>query len=323
MNDARRNFLAASCLLGAAKAFSREHPVAIKQPVRVVLPYPYTVSIAREVPARMLGQRAVEHYFENKYGAGGKIATQYMKNQGGNESLMVSSNTIVVSNFLGSDPDLGSDYRKFLRCIGMIARTPFVMVVRGDERQDLSGYLQKIRNRADRINYSISAAMDLPHVCGTMLSGVLGLALTAVPYRNNHVLPLLSGEVDFTFMPVSSALPYLKGGELKILALASSASDAPAGLEGYPSLTRHAGFESVEVVTGLVGSAAMDDRVCSAYTGMLNEVLEDEGYRSTLARQGIGLFRANGADQYHQLITRESTKLRKIWAAHSGALRMP
>lgn len=316
-NTPRRDFLTAACLLGAGKAFPRSIPDAIRPPVKVVLPYPYTISIAREVPARMLGRVGLDHYFENKYGAGGKIATQYMKNQGGNDTLMVSSNTITVSNFLGSDPDLGSDYRKFFRCIGMISRTPFVMVVRGDERLDLLGYLQKIRAHADKINYSISSNMDLPHVCGTLLSGVLRATLTAVPYKSNHVVPLLSGEVDFTFLPVSSALPYLKGAELKILALTSPAAEALPGLEGYPSLTRYPGFESIEVVTGLVASAAMDNRVCSFYTDALNAVLQDEDYRGIQARSGIFLYRPNGPDRYHELIIRESEKLKKILSTHT------
>lgn len=318
----RRNFLGATCLLGSEKVFSKIDAQLIKQPVKVVLPYPYTISIAREVPEKMLSRAGVAHFFENKYGAGGKIATQYMRQQGGNDALMVSSNTITVSNFLGSDPDLGNDYRKFLRCIGMISRTPFAMVVRGDENLDLSRYLEKVRNKPERINYSISSSMDLPHVCGTMLSGVLGLKLTAIPYKNNHVLPLLSGEVDFTFLPVSSALPYLKGGQLKILALTNATSEALVGLEGYPSLTRYAGFDSIDVVTGLVGSAEMDDKISEVYSDMLNQVLRDEEYRSTLARSGIYLFRTNGADQYHHLIMRESAKLKKILATHSNVLKI-
>lgn len=317
----RRNFLAATCLLGTGQAFSSVEAPLIRQPVRVVLPYPYTISVAREVPERMLRQAGAPHFFENKHGAGGKIATQYMRNQGGNDAVMVSSNTITVSNFLGTDPDLGNDYRKFVRCIGMISRTPFVMVVRGSEGHDLAGYLQKIRNNPDRFNYSISSSMDLPHVCGIQLSGVLGMRLAAIPYKNNHLLPLLSGEVDFTFLPVSSALPYLKGGELKILALTSPAAEALPGLEGYPSLTRYPGFESVEVVTGMVASAAMEDKVCRFYCEALNAVLADMDYRSSLARSGISLFRPNGPDQYHDLIARESARLRKILSALSSPLR--
>lgn len=322
-STSRRNFLAATCLFGSGHALCAVDVQLGKQPIKVVLPYPYTISIAREVPAKMLGSAGVPHYFENKYGAGGKIATQYLRQQGGNDALMVSSNTITVSNFLGSDPDLGFDYRKFLRCVGAIGRTPFAMVVRGSESLDLARYLQKIKSQPERINYSISSRMDLPHVCGTMLSGVLGLKLTPIPYKNNHVVPLLSGEVDFTFLPVSSALPYLKGGELKILALTNTASEILPGLEGYPSLTRYPDFESVEVVTGLVGSAAMDDKTTDSFSNMLNYVLRDDEYRNTLARSGIYLFRPNGADEYHHLIGKESSKLRKILATHSSSLRMP
>lgn len=317
----RRDILAAAGLMCTGNAFSRTVFDAIKQPIKIVLPYPYTISIAREVPARMLGRASLNHYFENKYGAGGKIATLYMKNQASNETLMVASNTILVSNFQGADPDLGSDYKKFLSCIGMISRTPFVMVVRGSEDMNLTGYLRKIRSNPDKINYSISSQMDLPHVCGTMLSGALGIRLTAVPYKSNHLLPLLSGEVDFTFLPISSALSYLKSRELKILALASSNVGVQQGIESYPSLTQYPGFDSIEVVTGLVGSAAMDHRISAIYSDMLNVVLQDEDYRRSQALNGIYLFQPNGPDQYHQLVTEESAKLRKLLATHSNALK--
>lgn len=321
MIHTRRHFLAAAGLMSTDAAFSRTILDAIKQPVKIVLPYPYTISVAREVPARMLGRAKLNHYFENKFGAGGKIATLYMKNQASNETLMVTSNTILVSNFQGADPDLGRDYKKFLSCIGMISRTPFVMVVRGSEDVDLSGYLQKIRNKPEKINYSISSHMDLPHVCGTMLSGVLGVRLTAVPYKSNHLLPLFSGEVDFTFLPISSAMSYLKSRELKILALASSNIGVQQGIEGYPSLTQYPGFESIDVVTGLVGSATMDYRISGIYSDMLNVVLQDEDYRRSQAQNGIYLFQPNGPDQYHQIVMGESAKLRKILATHSNSLK--
>lgn len=321
MIHTRRHFLAAAGLMSTGAAFSRTVLTTIKQPIKIVLPYPYTISIAREVPARMLGRASLDHYFENKYGAGGKIATLYMKNQASNETLMVASNTILVSNFQGADPDLGRDYKKFLSCIGMISRTPFVMVVRGSEDVNLTGYLQKIKSKPDKINYSISSQMDLPHICGTMLSSVLGVGLTAVPYKSNHLLPLFSGEVDFTFLPISSALPYLKSGELKILALASSNFGVQQGMEGYPSLTQYPGFESIDVVTGLVGSAAMDYRISGIYSELLNAVLQDEDYRRSQAQNGIYLFQPNGPDQYHQLVTKESDKFRKILATHSSILK--
>lgn len=309
----RKNFLSLLSSPLLLSAHAQQTKEKSKQPVRVILPYPYTVSVAREVPTKMFSIEGLDFFIENKFGAGGKIATLYMQQLPPNENIMVTSNTIVISNFLNGDSALGADYKKFFKCIGMISKSPFALVAKGSDKTTLNSFISRIKETPGKINYAISNLMDIPHICGEMLANALGLNITAIPYKNNIVLPVLSSEVDFVFLPVSTALPLHEEGQLKILATTSTTLSKVPGLNKFPSLTQYAGFEPIEVINGLAGSVLMSVESVDFYNRLLNQVLSNESYRHSMLERGIYIFPPNQPQEYDSYISKEMVKYQSIF----------
>lgn len=282
----------------------------LKRPLQIIFPIPFAGSINREIPMRMFDQTGVDYYFENKLGASGLIATKFIKEDTLGHSIMIVSNTIMISNFLQNKDKVGHDYRDIFKCIGAMYSTPFVLVTKSGNNLDvgLSDFLNLAKKR--QLTYSITGYFDIPHLCGSMLSHSLGNKLLAVPYKNSHLLPVISGEVDFTFASLSAVMPHLSGRQVSGIAHTSSQQIDVFPL--LPSLAKIIDFQSIDSTFGIVASRHMSDKLLYEISNQLNQVLSDEEYRFAMKRNGVNLHSINSPSDYDKYLRNEQRKYEKI-----------
>jgi len=239
--------LAAFMLMGGAQA--KEWPT---QPIRIVVPYPPggNVDVAARIIAPGLEKAFGEPFVvENKPGAGGLIAGEAVARAkpDGYTLFMAANGPLLFSPIIFNRPAYQWD--KDFDPISSVSMTPMVLQVKPslsvNSFQELVDYAKQ---HPKELNMASPGAGTSNHLVSERLQEMTGATWTTVHYKGNApaTTDLLGGQVDFNFDQVSVALPFIKQGKLRALAVTSdkrvpSLPDVPtleeAGLKGMTAYT--------------------------------------------------------------------------------------
>ena len=240
MQDTCRGLFAA---LGALWLVFTPLPAAAQdsypsRPVRIVVPFPpggaadsLTRIVAEKVAAR-LGQPFI---IENKAGASGNIGAELVASARPDGYTLMSSPPppLVINQSLF--PQLAFDPARFVP-ITVIARASNVLVAHPRLRASSVGDLiAQAKANPGVLNYASTGSGGTPHLTAEWFKSLAGVQLTHIPYKGAQAYPaLLAGEVDLMFMTLGDALPHIRSGGLKALAVGSE--QRVAALPGVPTL---------------------------------------------------------------------------------------
>ncbi|WP_255032093.1 Bug family tripartite tricarboxylate transporter substrate binding protein [Bordetella genomosp. 1] len=303
---ARRRFcmaaLAAPLTLAAASAFAQDFP---QRPITLIVPHSaggtsdiLARTVAAEV-AKTLGQSVI---VENKGGANGSIAAKTVATAkpDGYTLLLATASTHGINPTLY--PAISYDARKDFSPVALLATVPNVLVVRkGIDADSVKTLSQRIDAQPDTFNMASAGAGTPGHLAGEMYRSQAKLKFTHVPYKGGSpaLADLIGGQVDFMFTTIPGALPHIKAGTLRALAVTSpqrspALADLPtmaeSGLPGFSALSWH----------GIVAPAGTPQpvvaRLDQAFTTALNspevqQRLQEEGaIAADLHQQAFGTF---------------------------------
>ncbi len=209
----------------SAPFIGRAQPAWPQRPLRLVVPFPPGGAsdllgrlMADQLTTR-LGQPVV---VENRGGAGGLTAAEYVaRQQGDGHTLLLSTQATQVFNKylyanLPYDPD-----RDFTPLSG-VASVAFVLVVNPNvPAQDLPGLIAYARANPGKLNYGSSGIGGGMHLATHLFAERAGGAMVHVPYRGAApaVTALVQGEVQLMVDLVPNSLPLIRGGQLKAFAV--------------------------------------------------------------------------------------------------------
>ena len=208
------------------------------RPVKIVVPFPpggaadsLTRIVAEKVAAR-LGQPFI---IENKAGASGNIGAELVASARPDGYTLMSSPPppLVINQSLF--PQLAFDPARFVP-VTVIARAPNVLVAHPRLRASSTGELiAQAKANPGVLNYASTGSGGTPHLTAEWFKSLAGVQLTHIPYKGAQAYPaLLAGEVDLMFMTLGDALPHIRSGGLKALAVGSE--QRVATLPGVPTL---------------------------------------------------------------------------------------
>jgi tripartite-type tricarboxylate transporter receptor subunit TctC len=247
----RRSFLqlalvaqALSLLSFAAPASAQAYP---RKPIRMVLGYPAGSGIdtvARLVASHMEKTLGQQVYVENKAGALGNIAAQNVAiSAPDGYSILFTPNSAPVAN-VHLFKKLPFDPVKDFTPISPVATLGFVVLVNPETMKvnslaELTALMKKSPGK-----YSYGTGNATGQVAGALYTHLAGVNALNVPYKGvpPAVLDLMGGRVDFVMADASLAIPQIKGGRVKALAVTDSTripalKDVPtmgeAGIAGY------------------------------------------------------------------------------------------
>lgn len=198
------------------------------RPVRIIVPYAAgggpDVQMRQLAPllGEALGQPVV---VENKVGAGGVLAAQYVAQQPADGyTVLMGSNSHLIQKAL--QPMLKFDPVNDFVPVTVIGTSPSVLVVAADSPyrsvQDLIAALQA---QPGKLNYSSGGVGSAAHLGGATLVSLSRVNAVHVPLKGSVEIPLslLRGETQFAFTIAGTAIPQVKGGKLRALAVTSAA----------------------------------------------------------------------------------------------------
>jgi tripartite-type tricarboxylate transporter receptor subunit TctC len=239
----RRRWLCALMLvLGTATAAPAQTWPA--KPVRVIVPV--TAGSAIDITARTLAdqlsvQLGQPFVVENRTGAGGTVgAASVAKADPDGYTILVHStaHTISPSTFPNLPYDAGRDFANVMP----IARVPLVLVVSPARYKTLAELVAEAKAKPGTINYASVGAGAAAHLTSERLRLSAGFEAQQIPFRGapEAITEVLAERVDFFFTPTLPALPLLRDGKLRALAVSSpkraaALPDVPTTVEaGFP-----------------------------------------------------------------------------------------
>jgi tripartite-type tricarboxylate transporter receptor subunit TctC len=214
------------------------------KPVRMVIPYPAGGSIdvsgrrlAEDLGAE-LGQPIV---VENRAGANGIIATDFVaKSPPDGYTLLVSTLAAHAGNPFAVK-SLPYDPVKDFAPVTVINTVPLLLVVHPSfPAKSIPDIVRMARERPGKIHFASFGTGGMAHLAGVQLELRGDVKMVHVPYKGGApaLADVLGGHVEMFFSGINSALPHVKSGRLRPIAVTGSARskalpDVPAVAETY------------------------------------------------------------------------------------------
>jgi len=216
-----RTFLAVIAIALAGPLMAQTYPT---QPIRLIAPFPpggsvdITARLIAEPLGKDLGQRIV---IENRSGASGNIGMDVAARAAPDGYTIVLNTIPLVTNQSLFEKLTWDPIRDFAP-IGMVATSPHVLVVPAKvPAKSVDDLVKLARSKPGRLSYASAGVGTTFHFCGEMFKDSTGTFILHVPYRGGGpaLLDTLAGQVDMSFPTLSAALPHVKAGTLRALAV--------------------------------------------------------------------------------------------------------
>ena len=280
------------------------------RPVRLVFPFAAGGSgdsLARFLGAKMSADLGQPVLVENKVGAGGSIGTGEVVKAAADGHTLLFSSTGPLTIFPAISPTPTYSPDKDLVAVGQAVSTPAVLVVPANSRfNNLAELVKFARANPGKLNFASAGNGTITHLGTELLKHEAKIFMTHIPYRGAApaLADLIAGTVDLMLTDVPAAVGFIKGGQLKALAVASTTPVLPE----VPT-TIEAGYKSVLVTTwyGLMAPARTPPEVVARVNASLNKALQDADTAAYFKSQGVDAAGGTAA-QFGAFIRAESVK---------------
>ncbi len=233
-----------AALAGSGTAMAQDYP---NKPIRLVAPF--APGGAVDILARIIGERLSTQYghnviVDNKPGASGHLGAQIVaKSPGDGYTLMVG--TIGIHAAYASYTKLTYSPAKELKPIMIIGEAPNVVLVPANSRyKTFADFLADAKANPGKVSYASAGPGSSVHMVTALFELASGARLNHVAYRGSGpaLIDLISGQVDVMFDNMSSGMPHVQSGKLRVLAVTGPKRDArlpdvptisEAGVPGY------------------------------------------------------------------------------------------
>ena len=282
----RRQFLRLAASAAALPAFSRSawaqaYPT---RPINLIVTFP--PGSAPDIIARLAAQHMSERLgqqfvVENKPGAGGNIATEYVARaepDGYTLLMPVSTNAVNVALYR----NLSFDFIRDIAPIAGIAKTAFVIITPASfPAKNLQEFVAYLKANPGKVNMASGGIGTSPHLCGELFQIQTQTKMVHVPYRGNYMSDLLANQVQVVFNPIAQALPLIREDKLRAYGVTTAyrikaLPDVPAigeVVKGYdaigwyglgaPAKTPH---EIIKKLSEAMNAAIADPKVKERFT---------------------------------------------------------
>ena len=284
-NSIVRVFLLACLALPLLAAAQSKYPA---KPIRVVVPAPagsspdIVVRLWGDRVSRATGQPVV---VENKPGATTIIGAQAVATApaDGYTLLYTVNNTLSINPFVFSKlPYKAEDFAPVIRILSV----PYILVVPASSPvRTLGDLIAEAKAKPGKMSYGSYGIGQGTHVAMARLVREAGVSMTHVPYNSMPVNDLIAGRIDVLFDASTTAVPLIKAGKLRGLAVSGAkrvdaVPDIPTVAESFP------GFVG-DSWQGILAPKGTPAEVIATLSTLSQKIVDTEDFRARLHDYGL------------------------------------
>ncbi|MCE9642138.1 MAG: tripartite tricarboxylate transporter substrate binding protein, partial [Betaproteobacteria bacterium] len=208
-----------------AAAFAQTYPA---RPVRFIVPS--AAGGSADLIARTLSQKLTERWgqqviVDNRAGAGGAIGMQVAAKASPDGYTILLAGSSHLATGPAMTPDMGYDPIKDFAPVTLVALLPNILLAHPSvPAQSVRELIALVKSKPDQITYGTPGIGTTSHIMGELLNQSAGIRLVHVPYKGGSlsVADAISGNIQLVFGSISTSLPMIKAGKLKVLGITTA-----------------------------------------------------------------------------------------------------
>jgi tripartite-type tricarboxylate transporter receptor subunit TctC len=311
--SASQHSIALALLMGITTTVMAQ-PIYPAKPIRIISPYP--AGGTTDILARMVGPRLTESWgqpviVDNRPGGNTVIGSEAMVKSppDGYTLLSILTSHVIVPNLAPTPYDVVKDFA----AVATIANTQLVMVVHPSiPAKTLQELIALAKTKPGHLNYGSGGSGTVTHLAGEYFNIQAGVKTQHIPYKGSAqaLTDVMGGQIHMYFSPPIVAIPHIKSGRLKAIALTGD-----TGLAALPGLATasEAGLKGfvVNIWYGFLAPAATPAPIVSKLNAEIAKVLAMPDIRERLLTQGMDPF-ISSPEQFATLIKSDLAKFTRI-----------
>jgi tripartite-type tricarboxylate transporter receptor subunit TctC len=304
----------------ATPLFAQAYPI---KPVRLVVPFPPGGPL--DIMGRGIGQKLHEAWsqavvVENRPGAGGGIGAELVaKSPGDGYTLLmgaVSTHAINPSLYTKVPYDSEKDFV----AVALVAQVPNILVVHPSlPAHSVKELIAYAKAKPGALSFGSGSTGSTGHLAGELFKTMTGVDMVHIPYKGGApaMADLLAGQTQLMFDNLANALPHVKAGKLRALAV-TTLGRAPS-VPDLPTIAE-SGLAGFDLTTwfGVFAPAGTPAAVVAKLNAGIVQALDSKELTERLVAMGTVPPANNTPERFAAFIRTEAAKYAKVVKA-SGA----
>lgn len=294
--------------LGSVVPMARAASDWPRKPVKVIVPFTpggstdIAARLAAEGMGRQLGQTFV---VENRPGAGGNLGLEALaRSEPDGYTIGILTTAHPINTWLYKKT--GYDLKSSFAPIGFLQEGPIMLVVHPSlPVSSVAELIAYAKARPGKLNFASSGTGNSTHMAGELFCHQAKVTMTHVPYKGSApaISDTIAGVCELSFDTMISALPHVKSGKLKALAV-TTASRSPMTPEVPCMNETIPGFE-VSAWNGMVAPSGTPSVVIQKLHAAMAETLSTPAVVKRFQEMGVNS-RLMSPEQFHRFILQET-----------------
>jgi tripartite-type tricarboxylate transporter receptor subunit TctC len=283
-----KSLVAVVALVTAMHVSAQTYP---SRPVRLIVPFAPGGNVditARSVApglSEALGQQVV---VENRPGAGGTIATDFVAKAPPDGYTLLMASSSVMTNGPALYPKLPYDVIRDLAPVGRVSVVPLAIITHPSvPARTAKDLIALAKSQPGKLLMGNAGVGTTNHLVAELFLISTGTRFTLVPYKGSGqaLIDLIAGHLDAHVDQISSALPYVKANRARAIAVTTAGRSSQ--LPHVPTLAESGvpGFDA-STVTGILAPAATPREVVQRLNTVLVKVLAAPAIKERFASLG-------------------------------------
>jgi tripartite-type tricarboxylate transporter receptor subunit TctC len=292
-------------------------PIWPNGPVRIIVGFPPgggTDALARVVAQKLSAMWGHQVIVENKAGAAGLLAAEYVAQQpsDGSTLLMAHINSHALGPALQPGKLRYNVERDFVP-IALVGVTPNLLIAfPGNNSKSVKEVVAACKAKPGEISFGSAGPGSAQHLALEMFKVAAKVDALHIPYKGSGPMltDLMGGQIQYSFETMTAATPHVKSG--KVIAIAQTRAKRAKGHPGVPTMQEQ-GFAGFEATTwyGLVGPGKLPSVIADKINADVNAVLAMADVQERLdtfgAEDGGG-----SRDKFAKFIVSEQVKWARV-----------
>ena len=275
----RRHLLQAAAAALAAPAVWAQTPAWPSGPVRIIVGFPPgggTDALARVVSQKLTAMWGTQVIVENKAGAAGLIAAEYVAQQPADGATLLMAH--INSHALGPALQPGKlryNVERDFTPLCLVGVTPNLLIAHpGAPNKSVKDVVALCKAEPGKIAFGSAGLGSAQHLALEMFKVQAGVDAIHVPYKGSGPLltDLIGGQIQYCFETMTAATPHVKSG--RVVAIAQTRAKRAKGHPAVPTMQEQ-GFDGFEATTwyGLAGPGKLPTAIADKVNRDVNTVL--------------------------------------------------